>query len=51
VTKYLKALAGVLVALKCEVTLKLLDPPVRTTTSGMAETRFGPPNAGSTGAT
>jgi hypothetical protein len=49
VTKYLNAEPGVLVALKCEVTLKLLYPPGKTVASGMAETRVGPPNAGGGG--
>jgi len=38
-----------LVALKCEATLKVLDPPTKMAVSGMAETRFGPPNAGTAG--
>ena len=46
VTKYLNAEPGDLVALKCEATLKVLDPPTKMAVSGMAETRFGPPNAG-----
>jgi hypothetical protein len=46
VTKYLNAEPGDFVALKCEATLKILDPPEKTAVSGMADPRFGPPNAG-----
>jgi hypothetical protein len=49
VTKYLNAELGDLVALKCEATLKVLDPPTKMAVSGMGDTRFGPPNAGTAG--